>query len=188
MLGEISEFSKFHGLNDRSRDCTCQSHVEILGRGASFPHSHSSYRCIDHRHSPTQLCSSSDSSIPVDIRVPACRSSIPSEAISRIEAIITNNSDTKLINGLPEDAAQILIDSMQEVRLHIPSLPRLGLIVFALFGSFTFNHSDFRSSRPPIAAPGELFKHFVPHMRSPGFASEISANPTLLQPIGLPAV
>ena len=188
MLGEMPKFVKFHGLNDKSRDYTCQGHVGILGGGASFPHSHSSYRCIDHHHSLTQLCPSSDSSIPVDICVPACRSSIPSEAISRIEAIITNSSDTKLTNGLPEDAAQTLIDNMQEVRLHIPSLPWLGLIVFALFGSFTFNHSDFGSSRPPIAAPGELFKHFVPHMRSPGFASEISANPTLLQPIGLPAV
>ena len=188
MLGEIPEFAEFRGLNDRSRDCTRQGHVEILAGGASFPHSHSSYRCIDHRHSPTQLCSSSDSSIPVDIRVPACRSSIPSEAISRIEAIITNSSDTKLTNGLPEDAAQTLIDSMQEVRLHIPSLPKLGLIVFALFGSFTFNLSDIGSSRSPIATPSELFKHSVPHMRSSGFASEISTNPTLLQPIGLPAV
>lgn len=101
---------------------------------------------IHHGHFPTRPYSSSDSSIPVDVRVPACRSLIPSEAISRIEAIITNNGDTKLTDCLPEGAAQTFIDSMQEVHLHIPSLSSLDLIVFALFGSFTFNTSGLGSS------------------------------------------
>ena len=120
---------------------------------------------------------------------------IPDEVISRIEAIITNEDETRLTDYLRGDAAQSFVDSIQEVRFHIPSLLKRGLIIFTLFGSFTFDPSpstDHRSGsgspQPPATAPEEIFGLFVSYMRSPGSASEISPNPTLLQPFGSPAV
>ena len=37
-------------------------------------------------------------------------------------------------------------------------------------------------------ASEEVSEHFMQDMRSPGFAPEITANPTLLRPIGRPEV
>jgi len=78
-----------------------------------------------------------DSSVPVCLGAPARRRlishSFPDENISRIEEIITNNDETRLTDNLPRDAAQTFIDVVHEVRLHVPSHPRRGLITSILF-------------------------------------------------------
>jgi len=134
-----------------------QNHVEIPG-SASFPILLLSIWCrglaihtLNH-HSPVRPSSSSDSPAPVDTCVPLYRRLIPDEAISRIEAIVTNKGDTRLTDCLPGDAAQKFIDTIQEVRLHIPSLPKPRLIVFTLFGSFAFNLSP--STNQALDLPG----------------------------------
>ena len=103
---------------------------------------------------------------------------------------MVNNDETRLASYLPGDAPQTFIDVVHEVRLHIPSLPRRGLITFFLFGPpFSIPHqSDVGSPRYPATAPEEVFECFVPFMWSSGIASEITANPTLLQPIGHPEI
>ena len=158
----------------------------------SFPYSRFSYRwwcealtAILNHHSTTAPYSSS---IPVNICAPACGRSIPDEVI---EAIVTGRDENRLTDYLCTDVTQTFIDGVQEVGLHIRSLPRRGLIAFTpLVPSLStpYPQSGARFPRSLTTAPEEMFEHFVPYMLLPRFASEISADPTLLQPTGNSAV
>jgi len=140
---------------NKPRDHARQNHVEILGRdepgSASFPIllllsiwcRGLTIHILNH-HSPVRPSSSSDSPAPVDTCVPVYRRLIPDEAVSRIEAIVTNKGDTRLTDCLPGDAAQTFIDSIQEVHLHCSSFPKPGLIVFTPLGSFAFDRLNVR--------------------------------------------
>lgn len=143
---------------NKPRDHARQNHVEIPEPGsASFPIllllsiwcRGLTIHTLNHR-SPVRPYSSSDSPTPVEVY----RRLIPDEAVSRIEAIITNKGDTRLTDCLPGDAAQTFINTIQEVHPPFPSLPNPNLTVFTLFGSFAFD-------RPNIYLPSISIRFWI---------------------------
>jgi len=143
MSGTLND-DETHGpggaYSNKSRDHVQKSHTIITAELGDEPSDASSpilaslinvVRRIDH-HSPVRPYSSSDSPAPVNTCAPVYRRLIPDEAVSRIEAIITNKGDTRLTDCLPGDAAQTFIDSIQEVHCRVPLLLKPGLIQLPL--------------------------------------------------------
>jgi len=100
----------------------------------------SSARSPSPDHLPLIAMLTLDSSVPVDIRVPADERLIPGEDVS----IITNEDGTKSIDYLRGDAAQNFIDRVQKVRptiLHFRgALLLCSFLLTTLFRSFTFHY------------------------------------------------
>jgi len=140
---------------------------------------------------PLMIHPVSDSPNFVNLGTPACRRLIrckfsPQEVTSLIEAIFMSEDEVKMVRDLRGDDAQTFIDVIHEVRSVISfprhsvftcllSLPRLRILTFPRSGS--------GSPGSPTAASGDVHRRLMSHLRSSGFASKITANSALLQPV-----
>jgi len=140
--------------------------------------------------------SAPDSSNLVDLDVPACKRLIsrtpsPQEVTSLIEAIFTSKEEVKMVRDLRGDDAQTFVDVIHEV-CFVLSFSRRSLITYFLpllrSRTSTFRRSGSGSPGSPTTVSEDVPRCPMPDLRSSGFASEITANPALLQSIRYPAV
>ena len=152
--------------------------------------------CIRDDDPPFMVHLVPDSSNLVDLGAPACKRLItrtfsPQEVTSLIEAIFVSEDEVKMVRDLRGDDAQTFIDVIHEVR-SVLFFPRHSLIACLLpllrFRTFAFRRSGSGSPGSPTMASEDMPRCLMPDLWSSGFASEITANPTLLQSIRYPAV
>ena len=129
-----------------------------------------------------------DSSNFINLDASACKRLIrrafsPQEVTSLIEAIFVSEDEAKIVRDLREDDAQTFIDVIHEV-CSVPSFSRHSLFTCLL----SLPRSGSGPSGSPTTASEEMHRCLMSDLRSPGFASKITPNPTLLQSLRCPAI
>ena len=144
--------------------------------------------CIRDDGPPLMVHPALDSSNLVNPDAPACKRLIrrafsPQEVTSLIEAIFLSEDEAKIVRDLREDDAQTFIDVIHEV-CSVPSFSRHSLFTCLL----SLPRSGSEPSGSPTAASEDVHRCLMSDLRSPGFASKITANPSLLQSVRCPAI
>lgn len=148
-----------------------------------------------HGNSPLTAFPTPQSSLLLDFDESACKRLITDvlskdQVVFLIGRIFTSEDEVKIIGYLRGGEAQTFIDVIDEVRFHVRSSLRPGLILTFFVGLASANlYQPGLGLCPSLtSASEEVFERSVQNLRPSGFASEIIKNPTLLRSIGHPAL